>query len=139
GNFRELVSFAERADRIAPRGGVPAEVARAALTEGALQPIKPSRGWVPVESRTSIAEQSERARAAFEADHGIDRPRTWDQVKDFVENYLKPVMFAELSSSMQSVRFEDIDIRGAANNVGSDRGTAAKQLRRYFDLFSPHS
>ena len=57
-------------------------------------------------------------------------------MKDFAENYLKPAMFAELSSSMQSVCFEDIDIRGAANNVGSDRGTAAKQLRRYFDLFS---
>ncbi len=135
GNFRELVSFAERVDRIAPTGRVSADDARRGLAEGALHPLKPAGARLSTEPHTSLSQQSDRAAAAFAADRGVDRPRTWDQVKDFVENYLKPVMFAELSGSGQLARLEDADLRSAADRVGSDRGTAVKQLRRYFDRF----
>jgi DNA-binding NtrC family response regulator len=135
GNFRELVSFAERIHRIAPTGRISADAARRALAEGALHPLKPARAWVSNEPPTSLARQSEHAAAAFAEDRGVDGPRTWDQVKDFVENYLKPVMFAELSKSAQVARLDDVDLRIAAERLGSDRGTAVKQLRRYFDRF----
>jgi len=138
GNFRELVSFAERLSHAVPHGSVPPELARAALAEGSIHPIlsprsEPQRGT----HTSSIVEQSNRAAAAFAADRDGSLPRTWDEVKDFVENYLKPVMFAELSAT-GGTRIEDADLRDAAQRLGSDRGTAAKQLRRYFDRFHPH-
>ena len=50
----------------------------------------------------------------------------------FVENYLKPIVFAELSGAATKTRLEDVDLREASQRLGADRGTASKQLARYF-------
>ncbi len=135
GNFRELISFAARVELACPRGAVSAEVARRALAEGSLGPVK-TTAPAPREPRDrSIADFSEQAAQAFAADRDGRLPTTWDDVKDFVENYLKPLMFAELASTTDRAAFGDVDLREAADRVRSDRGTAAKQLRRYFDRF----
>ncbi|MCX5746823.1 MAG: sigma 54-interacting transcriptional regulator [Proteobacteria bacterium] len=136
GNFRELVSFAERLHHAAVHGQIPSEVACAALAEGALHPITPVAGTPARDPGTSIVELARRASAAFAVDRGGTTPTTWDEVKDFVENYLKPVLFAELSASAQATRLDDVDLREAAELLRSDRGTAVKQLRRYFDRFA---
>ena len=137
GNFRELVSFAQRLRHLAPHGEISFEVARAALAEGALHSLGPSRkGPSSTLATTSIVEQAQRAAAAFAADRNGTTPGSWDEVKDFVENYLKPVLFAELSASTKAAKLDDVDLREAAALLGSDRGTAVKQLRRYFDRFA---
>ncbi len=76
-----------------------------------------------------------RARDAYLADHEGRAPSTWDEIKDLVENYLKPVLFADLSNVSTSRGLEDIDLREAAERLRADRGTALKQLRRFFDRF----
>jgi DNA-binding NtrC family response regulator len=135
GNFRELISFTARVELACPRGAVSADVARRALEEGSLIPVKPVSP-APREARDrTIADFSEQAAQAYAADRDGRLPTTWDDVKDFVENYLKPLMFAELAAATERATFGDVDLRDAADRVRSDRGTAAKQLRRYFDRF----
>jgi DNA-binding NtrC family response regulator len=135
GNFRELISFAARVELACPRGSVSADVARRALEEGALIPVKAAAA-APRETRErTIADYSAQAAQAYAADRDGRLPTTWDDVKDFVENYLKPLKFAELAGTTDRAAFAEIDLREAADRVRSDRGTAAKQLRRYFDRF----
>ncbi|CAN5925589.1 hypothetical protein BH11MYX4_BH11MYX4_06470 [soil metagenome] len=135
GNFRELVNFAERSIAAAARAPITPEAAIVALREGSLQPLRGS----PVRSELPPADDFltlvQRARDAFEEDHAGESPRTWDQIKDLVENYLKPVLFAELSEASKSGTIEGVELRTAAERLRADRGTAVKQLRRYFDRF----
>ena len=135
GNFRELISFAARVELACPRGAVSADVARRALAEGSLVPVKDASPAPRELGNGSVADYSEHAARAFAADRDGQLPTTWDDVKDFVENYLKPLMFAELAATTDRASFAEVDLREAAERVRSDRGTAAKQLRRYFDRF----
>ncbi|MBX3204544.1 MAG: sigma 54-interacting transcriptional regulator [Labilithrix sp.] len=137
GNFRELVNFVERCISRKTRGALTLETAAEILREGALQPAvgaSPPRSPVATDEWTAWAL---RAREAFAEDHDGAFPQTWDHIKDLVENYLKPILFAELSAASGSKGIDDVDLRVAAERVRADRGTAAKQLRRFFDRFGP--
>ncbi|MEO6775870.1 MAG: sigma 54-interacting transcriptional regulator [Kofleriaceae bacterium] len=134
GNFRELNGFAERLVLAVPHGPISVDQVRVALAEGSLEPLKPSTRASTGQLPEAVAAHAERAAAGYLEDHG-SRPRTWDEVKDFVENYLKPVMFAELSSTAHLPSLAAVELREVADRMESDRGTAAKQLRRYFDRF----
>ncbi len=134
GNFRELHAFAERLSLAVRQGPISAGQARAALAEGSLVPLAPPTPAPAGPRPETVVAPAERASTVYLEDHGR-RPETWDEVKDFVENYLKPVMFAELSAIGHLASFEAVELREVANRVQSDRGTAAKQLRRYFDRF----
>ncbi len=133
GNFRELVGFAARVELASPHAAIAPELARRALSEGSLVPIEPRPGPTPGPER-AVPDQATQAAHAFVADRG-SHPATWDDVKDFVENYLKPVLFADLAGASELASLADVEVRAAADRVRSDRGTATKQLRRYFDRY----
>ena len=139
GNFRELVNFSERTAPHALRGLVTPDLAERLLREGSLSP--PRRQSMPHVSADSEPDAERyvalirKACEAFVEDHEDGVPRTWDEIKDLVENYVKPVLFAELSESASSDGIEGVDLRTAAEHLHADRGTALKQLRRFFDRF----
>lgn len=138
GNFRELVNFAERMSPLLDRGHVDASVVRQCLREGSLTPTRlptpppPSSGDIASDSFVA----ARRARDAYLADHEGRAPATWDEIKDLVENYLKPVLFADLADVSTSRGLDDVDLREASERLRADRGTALKQLRRFFDRFT---
>lgn len=85
----------------------------------------PGRDW---------ADLTNQAVAAFAEDMDKPVPETWDDVKAYVEKYLKPLIFAHLSGATrdpESVK----DVRALADAVESDRGTAQKQVERYLERF----
>jgi hypothetical protein len=70
----------------------------------------------------------------FATDYGHDLQR-WDDVKECVERYLKPLLFAELSGASALARREDAAIPALADAIDADRGTVLKHLNRYFERF----
>jgi DNA-binding NtrC family response regulator len=133
GNFRELASFADQL-RLEPgaRAVDEAECASAlgdvALTRAPSAPSTPQAAAGSLD----IARLSAAAASAFAED--FDRALTsWDDVKQFVERYLKPLLFAHLSGA---ARLEDparADIPALAQLLDADRGTAQKQLARFLE------
>lgn len=137
GNFRELANFVERTLPIAKDGPISANVAARLLQEGALTPAKrPPPSVAPRSDDDALLALVQQAHLAFQEDHDGQTARTWDQIKTLVESYLKPILFARLSDSMDETDIEHVDIRVAAERMQADRGTALKQLRRYFDRFA---
>ena len=138
GNFRELANFAERSLPLVSNRQLSPETAAALLREGSLAPPKRAQAirHEETDDEGALLQAVRTARAAFVEDSDGELPRTWDQIKTFVESYLKPLLFAELSGSVDVEGIENVDLRTAADRVGADRGTALKQLRRYFDRFS---
>jgi DNA-binding NtrC family response regulator len=138
GNFRELINFANRVELAGERALIDAAVARSALAEGALQQGKRSSGADGgVGSRHddgSWRALGEVAAAAFVEDLGVPAPRSWDEVKHFVESYFKPLLLAHLTGVDQQRR-EEVEVRVVAERLNADRGTASKQIARYFDRF----
>jgi transcriptional regulator with GAF, ATPase, and Fis domain len=134
GHFRELINFAQRL----PASGatIDEKTCRDALARGALGPVAtPAAAPAVPMTDGDWPALATRAVAAFVADHGHREPRSWDEVKDFGENYLKPLVFAHLSGADQCDSLEEVDVNAAARRVTADRGTAAKQLQRYYDRF----
>lgn len=76
-----------------------------------------------------------RAERAYLEDHEGSIPTNWDSVKDLVENYVKPILFAELCGTAGVTALDDDLLREAASRVDADRGTAEKQLARYVDRY----
>jgi hypothetical protein len=70
----------------------------------------------------------------FAADYGQGL-RRWDHVKEYIERYLKPLLFAELSGANRLARREDAAIPALASEIDADRGTVLKHLQRYFERF----
>jgi DNA-binding NtrC family response regulator len=139
GNFRELINFADRVASRASHGQIDADACRRALEEGALQPSL-SR---PPRHPTIIADHSparwgklaEAAATAFAEDHHAAAPRTWDDVKLYLEAYLKPMLLVHLGGIDGAKTRADVDVRAAVERLCADRGTVAKQIDRYFDRF----
>jgi transcriptional regulator with GAF, ATPase, and Fis domain len=135
GNFRELINFAERLVTSSP-AVVDAQLCRQALQEGSLRPIL-ARSSSGTSSEPELGDElgdlAETAARGYMDDHHVS-PRTWDEVKQYIENYFKPVLFARLSGA-DRLPPSDVDISVAARRVSADRGTAAKQVDRYFDRF----
>jgi DNA-binding NtrC family response regulator len=141
GNFRELTSFCQRFSRGAAPGSIDAAACRAALERGALLPSAPPADPVSAASNTDWAELSSRATAAFVEDRGRD-PMSWDDQKEWNEKYLKPLLFYYLSGAAAAPAPLDDDALSllasrTASRMGADRGTALKQLTRYFERFAP--
>lgn len=138
GNFRELANFAIRALPAAQSGKISVDECERLLAEGAITPPRRT-------SRSPVTEASDstdwgaiwtRAAAAFAEDNGHAAPKSWDDVKDYIESYLKPLMFAYLAGSENVTSREAVDLKQVANRVDADRGTASKQIQRYLDRFA---
>jgi DNA-binding NtrC family response regulator len=144
GNFRELANFCERLPKDAPPGSIHAASCRRALEVGSLRPLPATA--VSASKATSAAanwvELTARAIRAFVEDYGRE-PANWDDQKEWNEKYLKPLVFHELSGA-EPVRPLDAEALStlasrSASSVQADRGTALKQLSRYFERFGTGS
>jgi DNA-binding NtrC family response regulator len=141
GNFRELTNFVERLPRGAAIESVSVATCQSALERGSLKPLgKPSpvpqSGELP---HANWAEIATRAVRSFVEDHGRE-PLSWDDQKEWNEKYLKPLIFFHLSrAATQPAPVDDEALAAlatrSASQVQADRGTAAKQLARYFERY----
>jgi transcriptional regulator with PAS, ATPase and Fis domain len=144
GNFRELVNFRERLPKSASPGSIHAAGCRHALEVGSLRPVPATA--VPASRTRSAAgnwvELMARAIHAFVEDHGRE-PESWDDQKDWNEKYLKPLIFHELSGATPARPLDPEALSTLASrcatSVQADRGTALKQLSRYFQRFGTES
>jgi DNA-binding NtrC family response regulator len=143
GNFRELANFRERLPKSASPGSIHATSCRRALEVGSLRPLPAN---VPANQTKSAAanwvELTARAIRAFVEDYGRE-PENWDDQKEWNEKYLKPLIFHELTGTTPA-RPLDAEALSAlasrtATSVQADRGTALKQLSRYFQRFGTES
>ncbi len=141
GNFRELVNFAARLRATAVPGSVDAEECRRALSAGAIAALA-TQSPTPVAPSTEPqwSDLATLAARAFEEDRHHP-PRTWNDQRELIENYLKPLAFYHLSgaSGFAPPRDQEALLRlshKVANRLEADRGTAAKQLQRYFERFA---
>lgn len=140
GNFRELTNFTHRLPRDAGPGAISAAACQRILDKGAV------RLGGAVATMNAAAgdlgqwpELAKQAVAAFQEDRAHP-PVSWDDQKECNEKYLKPLLFAhmsgvaEQSSPADSEALVALSSRVAAK-VGADRGTALKQLTRYYRRF----
>ena len=140
GNFRELTNLAERLPRQAAVGGINAATCQRALERGALRPVtRVSQPPHPSTPHADWAMLTTRAVHSFVEDHGRE-PTNWDDQKEWNEKYLKPLIFFHLSGAAQQPVPIDEDALSSlasrsASQVQADRGTAAKQLARYFERY----
>jgi DNA-binding NtrC family response regulator len=138
GNFRELAAFAMRMPREAAPESIGAGACQALLDDVALvpRPAAPAAPAAPLRQGGSldVARLAGEAVRHFVSDYGHDL-RCWDDVKECIERYLKPLLFAELSGASALERREDATIPSLADAIDADRGTVLKQLGRYFERF----
>jgi DNA-binding NtrC family response regulator len=138
GNFRELRGFVERLSGGGGPGHIDLAACRRALERGALRRMSSPPGPLsaaPADWATIVS----RAVQAFVEDHGRE-PNSWDDQKEWNEKYLKPLLFFHLSGAAAHPPPVDDDALSSmaaktAARVQADRGTAAKQLARYFERF----
>jgi DNA-binding NtrC family response regulator len=140
GNFRELTNFVQRLPRNAGPFGIDVATCRRALERGSLRsrPTPPAEG-APDPARADWTELTVRAVQAFVEDRGRE-PSSWDDQKEWNEKYLKPLLFFQMSGASTYPPPADDNALSSlasqtASNVKADRGTAAKQLARYFERF----
>ena len=135
GNFRELAAFAMRMPREAAPESIDAGVCQALLDDVALVPRPAAPASPPRQGGAlDVARLAGEAVRHFVTDYGHDL-RCWDDVKECIERYLKPLLFAELSGASTLERREDATIPSLADAIDADRGTVLKQLGRYFERF----
>jgi DNA-binding NtrC family response regulator len=136
GNFRELINFVNRLPDVER---IDADTCRRVLGAGALRVAERATAVArPQElgEEAAFTELLLRAAAAFEEDHAGQSPRLWKDVKELVEDYVKPLLFAGLSGSLGAHHRHDLDLRAASERVAADRGTATKQLERFLERFT---
>lgn len=136
GNFRELANFVDRLPEPVPPGGIDARACERALAGGALvlqmRPSPPALREAGEGERPDWAQLALLAMEAFSEDHRAP-PGTWDEIKEYIEKYLKPLLFVHLGGA-ESVAGE-VDVRALADRVCADRGTVRNQLARYRERF----
>ncbi len=125
GNFRELESFVVRLDG----SRVNAAQCRELLARGTPGGLVEPAARAPAPSEVAWGAALERAVAAFAEDCGHG-PASWDDVKELVEKYLKPLLFARLTGAQAGS-----DVKALAQRSGADRGTVGKQLQRFVERF----
>lgn len=130
GNFRELESFVARLER----PGVDAKRCRDLLSRGTLAKLPAANAAPTPASPQGWGEALEKAVATFAEDFGRE-PSSWDDVKELLEKYAKPLLFVRLSGSSAAPPAE-LDASVLAKRLGADRGTAAKQLQRFLERFA---
>jgi transcriptional regulator with GAF, ATPase, and Fis domain len=136
GNFRELENFASRLPDATGPGSIDGAQCLAAIQAGMVE--APSRNEprheVSVSNWPAAAEAAARAAALVYVEDHATPPSDWNAVKDYIENYLKPVVFAQLSGAHS---LPSLDIaRQEASRLNADRATQLKQLERYFERFA---
>jgi DNA-binding NtrC family response regulator len=139
GNFRELTNFAERVSR-----SVHGKSIDAASCRRVLEPSRSMRcsspAQVPLESAPADwAALATRAVHVFREDYQRE-PSSWDDLKEWHEKYLKPLLFAHLSGAARCPPPVDGEVSASLSTkcaalAKADRGTAHKQLTRYFERF----
>jgi transcriptional regulator with GAF, ATPase, and Fis domain len=140
GNFRELTNFTERLPRTAGPASINVTTCQKALERGSLRPLTKPSPLPPAHGpHADWAELTARAVKCFVEDHGRE-PTNWNDQKEWNEKYLKPLVFFQLSGAANQPAPLDEDglaalASRAATQVQADRGTAAKQLARYFERF----
>jgi DNA-binding NtrC family response regulator len=138
GNFRELKPFAERLSRGSYRKPIDAATCQRLLDPNRRTSSIPPPG--PLESAgADWAGLALRAVHEFKADRDKE-PGSWDDLKEWIEKYLKPLLFFHLSGAAAHPAPADSDALTSfstkcATRVKADRGTALKQLTRYFERF----
>ena len=137
GNFRELRSFVDRMPTTSRPESIDTDSVTSLLRAGSsAQPTPPplaqKRG--PMPPPTDLARIAGIAAEAFRADAGHE-VSGWDDVKQYVESYLKPLIFAALSGVAQGVG-ADADIASLAHLIDADRGTVRKHLARFLERFA---
>jgi len=126
-----------RIPRDAAPGGIDAAACGTILDDIALAPRAapaPAPAAPAATPSVDIARLAGEALQHFSADYGQEL-RSWDHVKEYVERYLKPILFAELSGASRLARREDAVIPALASEIDADRGTVLKHLQRYFERF----
>lgn len=138
GNFRELRNFAERLSHGAHKKPIDAAACRRVLERSSITMPSPAAGAFepePADWQGLVA----RAMRAFKEDHQ-NEPASWDDQKEWIEKYLKPLLFFHLSGAAghpppaDGEALTSLSSKCAAR-VKADRGTAFKQLTRYFERF----
>ncbi|HYV46568.1 MAG TPA: sigma 54-interacting transcriptional regulator [Myxococcaceae bacterium] len=140
GNFRELTNFVTRIPGDLRRGELSAAACAKLLAAGALVLAPPPERPTPTSPATP-PHLLDRALQAFAEDRDV-AVSTWDDQKELLERYLKPLLFGHLAE----VSLEAVPPPGPervafasrlAARIGADRGTALKQLSRLADRFAP--
>jgi DNA-binding NtrC family response regulator len=133
GNFRELGTFVARLPAAGAAPGAIDDRACAQALSG-LSPVAAAPARAAVEAPSDLASVARRAMESFHEDYGHDLAR-WDDVKECLERYLKPLLFAQLTKVTDLAHKEDAEIGPLAQAIDADRGTVVKQLTRYFERF----
>jgi len=137
GNFRELRSFVDRMPTTSRPESVDGDACNALLRAGSSgpQPAAPApQRQAPMPPSTDLAKLAGIAAEAFRTDAGHE-VSGWDDVKQYVESYLKPLIFAALSGIAQGPN-ADADIASLAHLIDADRGTVRKHLARFLERFA---
>ena len=136
GNFRELRSFVDRMPTTSRPESLDTDSCNALLRAGASsQPTPPPPApRVPIPPSTDLAKLAGIAAEAFRTDAGHE-VSGWDDVKQYVESYLKPLIFAALSGVARGTG-ADADIASLAHLIDADRGTVRKHLARFLERFA---
>jgi DNA-binding NtrC family response regulator len=140
GNFRELRSFAERLSHGGYKRPIDAASCRRVLERSSITSVSPMAA--PLESAPADwSALVSRAVAAFKEDREHE-PRSWDDQKAWSEEYLKPLLFYFMSGAAgypPPLPGDGEALTTLANKcaarVNADRGTALRQLARYFERF----
>jgi DNA-binding NtrC family response regulator len=140
GNFRELRNFAERLSRGVHKKTIDVascrrELERSAITSFA--PIASAVDSLPADWTTLAA----RAVQAYKEDRERE-PSSWNEQKEWTEEYLKPLLFYQMSGAASHPAPAPGDAEAltllankCAARMKADRLTARKQLTRYFERF----
>jgi transcriptional regulator of acetoin/glycerol metabolism len=136
GNFRELAAFAARL----PAAAAPDTIGERDCTQAldSLSVAAPRSAAMVANGGTTDAIDlpalASAALSGFREDYERELS-TWDDVKDCLERYLKPLMFARMTGAERLERREQAAVSALAEAIDADRGTVLKQLARYFDRF----
>ncbi len=138
GNFRDLESFMERLPSTTRAHGIDADACSAILRDGRGESRLLPREVEP--SSEQSAPQWEElvgiALAAFVRDHG-QQPKSWGQITQLTERYVKPVFIAHATGLTQIDELhKNINCSELARRLNIADGTTVKQhLQRYILRF----
>lgn len=136
GNFRELENFVARLPPVTRAGAIDAARCREALDEGStLSPVSRTTAPPapqPLAAPERWAEITALASSAFAADHGA-APTTLGELKEYVDNYLKPVFAVKVCDLGPSLRAGDaLNYSSIGRRLDvSDGSTVKRWIDRY--------
>lgn len=133
GNFRELRTFVDQFPSTASARSISADDCSSMLSRITTAPLASPRVLAEENAPVDMASLAIAAEAAFrsDTDHGVD---CWDDVKQFLESYLKPLIFASLTGIDRAGK-KPHDVAAIAQLIDADRGTVRKQMARFVERF----